>query len=82
MQCGAALATELFSRGGVAGTAFLRCSFAAIVLVSVTRPRLRGRSRADLSSLIVFGVLLAGAAGFVVLGHGRGCRRSSRRCSW
>jgi inner membrane transporter RhtA len=60
MQCGAALATELFARGGVAGTAFLRCSFAAIVLVSVTRPRLRGRSRADLSSLVVFGVLLAG----------------------
>jgi inner membrane transporter RhtA len=60
MQCGAALATELFSRGGVAGTAFLRCSFAAIVLVSVTRPRLRGRSRSDLASLVLFGVLLAG----------------------
>jgi inner membrane transporter RhtA len=60
MQCGAALATELFARGGVAGTAFLRCSFAAIVLVSATRPRLRGRSRTDLSSLVVFGVLLAG----------------------
>jgi inner membrane transporter RhtA len=60
MQCGAALATELFARGGVAGTAFLRCSFAAIVLVAATRPRLRGRSRGDLSSLVVFGVLLAG----------------------
>jgi inner membrane transporter RhtA len=60
MQCGAALATELFSRGGVAGTAFLRCSFAAIVLVAVARPRLRGRSRADLASLVLFGVLLAG----------------------
>jgi inner membrane transporter RhtA len=60
MQCGAALATELFARGGVAGTAFLRCSFAAIVLMSVARPRLRGRNRADLASLVVFGVLLAG----------------------
>ena len=60
MQCGAALATELFARGGVAGTAFLRCSFAAIVLLSVARPRLRGRSRVDLGSLVVFGVLLAG----------------------
>jgi inner membrane transporter RhtA len=60
MQCGAALATELFARGGVAGTAFLRCSFAAIVLMSVARPRLRGRNRTDLASLVVFGVLLAG----------------------
>jgi inner membrane transporter RhtA len=60
MQCGAALATELFARGGVAGTAFLRCSFAALVLVSIVRPRLRGRSRADLGLLVLFGVLLAG----------------------
>ena len=60
MQCGAALASELFARGGVAGTAFLRCTFAAIVLMSVARPRLRGRNRADLVSLLVFGVLLAG----------------------
>lgn len=60
MQCGAALATELFARGGVTGTAFLRCAFAATVLMAVTRPRLRGRSRADLGLLVVFGVLLAG----------------------
>ena len=60
MQCGAALATGLFARGGVAGTAFLRCSFAAVVLMAIARPRLRGRSRVDLASLVVFGVLLAG----------------------
>ena len=59
MQCGAALASELFARGGVAGTAFLRCSFAAVVLVAAARPRLRGRTRADLASLVVFGLLLA-----------------------
>jgi inner membrane transporter RhtA len=60
MQCGAALATGLFARSGVAGTAFLRCSFAAVVLVAIARPRLRGRSRIDLASLVAFGVLLAG----------------------
>jgi inner membrane transporter RhtA len=60
IQCGSALATSLFSRGGVAGTAFLRCAFAAVVLIAMTRPRLRGRSRVDLSWLVVFGLLLAG----------------------
>ncbi len=60
IQCGSALATSLFSRGGVAGTAFLRCSFAALVLIAMTRPRLRGRSRVDLTWLAVFGLLLAG----------------------
>jgi inner membrane transporter RhtA len=60
MQCGAALATALFSRGGVAGTSFLRCGFAALVLVAMTRPRLRGRHRSDLAWLVVFGSLLAG----------------------
>jgi inner membrane transporter RhtA len=60
MQCGAAIATGLFAQAGVAGTAFLRCSVAAIVLVGVTRPRLRGRSRTDLGWLVVFGLLLAG----------------------
>jgi inner membrane transporter RhtA len=60
MQCGAALATGLFARGGVAGTAFLRCTFAAVVLMAVARPRIRGRSRVDLASLVVFGALLAG----------------------
>jgi inner membrane transporter RhtA len=60
MQCGAAVATGLFAHAGVAGTAFMRCSFAAVVLLAVTRPRLRGRSRADLAWLLVFGVLLAG----------------------
>jgi inner membrane transporter RhtA len=60
MQCGAAIATGLFAHAGVAGTAFVRCSFAAIVLVAATRPRLRGRSRTDLAWLVVFGLLLAG----------------------
>jgi inner membrane transporter RhtA len=60
MQCGAAVATGLFAHAGVAGTAFMRCSFAAVVLLAVTRPRLRGRSRTDLAWLLVFGVLLAG----------------------
>jgi inner membrane transporter RhtA len=60
IQCGSALATSLFSRCGVAGTAFLRCTFAALVLLAMTRPRLRGRARVDLAWLVVFGLLLAG----------------------
>ena len=43
MQCGAALATGLFARSGVAGTAFLRCSFAAVVLMAIGRASCRER---------------------------------------
>jgi inner membrane transporter RhtA len=59
VQCGAALATRLFDRVGPAGAVLLRLFFAAVVLVVVTRPRLRGHERRAIVLVLVFGVALA-----------------------
>jgi inner membrane transporter RhtA len=59
VQFGAALATTLFQRLGPGGAVFLRLLFAAIVLLALWRPRLRGRSRAELRLACVFGLVLA-----------------------
>ena len=48
VQSGAAVAALLFPRAGVAGVVTLRLVVAAVVLLAVTRPRLRGHRRADL----------------------------------
>ncbi len=60
IQFGAALATTLFDRLGPGGTALLRMAFAAAVLLAVSRPRLRGRTRGQLVLAAVFGLVLAG----------------------
>jgi inner membrane transporter RhtA len=59
VQFGAALAKGLFDEIGVGGTVFLRVAFAALVLVAVWRPSLRGRSRRALWLVVVFGLVLA-----------------------
>jgi inner membrane transporter RhtA len=58
LQFGAGFAATLFDDLGPAGTAFLRLAVAALVLVAVARPRLRGRRRADLASVLAFGLTL------------------------
>lgn len=58
MQSGAAEATRLFSRVGPAGAVTLRLVFAAVVLMAVVRPRLRGRRRTDVAVVAGFGVVL------------------------
>jgi inner membrane transporter RhtA len=58
VQSGAALATEMFSRVGPAGMVFLRLAIAAAVLVPISRPSLRGRSRADWLVAVTFGAIL------------------------
>ena len=58
-QLGAALATHLFASAGVPGAVFLRNALGAAVLLPFARPRLRGRSRSDVASLVLLGVLLA-----------------------
>jgi inner membrane transporter RhtA len=63
-QFGAALATHLFPVTGAVGATLLRLGLAAIVLLAVTRPRVRGWNRAQWRSVIVFGVSLAGMNGF------------------
>ncbi len=46
-------------RPGVEGAVFLRCGLGALLLLAITRPTLRGRSRADLLLLVLLGALLA-----------------------
>jgi inner membrane transporter RhtA len=60
VQFGAALAKGLFDELGVGGTVFLRVLFAALVLMAIWRPSLRGRARHDLLLVAVFGLVLAG----------------------
>lgn len=57
-QVGAAFAVELFDELGPAGAAFGRLGFAALILVAIWRPRLRGRPRGDLGVAIAFGLAL------------------------
>ena len=63
-QFGAALATHLFPVTGAVGATLLRLGLAAIVLLAITRPRVRGWSGAQWRSVILFGVSLAGMNGF------------------
>jgi inner membrane transporter RhtA len=60
VQFGGALATLLFPRAGVAGVVTLRLGIAALVLLVVCRPRLRGHARADWAAVGAFGLALAG----------------------
>jgi inner membrane transporter RhtA len=60
VQFGSSLAATLFSRLGPAGTVLLRIVFAALVLLALWRPRLRGRARGELALAVVFGLVLAG----------------------
>jgi inner membrane transporter RhtA len=59
VQIGSALAKGLFDEIGPGGTVFLRVLFAAVVLVAVWRPSLRGRSGRALRLVVVFGLVLA-----------------------
>ncbi|KUH37043.1 MULTISPECIES: EamA family transporter [Streptomyces] len=60
VQFGAALAVLLMPRAGALGVVTLRLALAALVLLVVCRPRLRGHSRADWGTVIAFGVAMAG----------------------
>jgi inner membrane transporter RhtA len=55
IQLGAALSEPLFDRIGPAGTVALRLALAALILAPLARPRLRGRSRADLGAAVALG---------------------------
>jgi inner membrane transporter RhtA len=59
-QVGASAAKYLFPALGPAATVSLRTAFAALVLLAVWRPHLRGRPRADLLAALALGVTLAG----------------------
>jgi inner membrane transporter RhtA len=58
IQFGAALAATLFDDLGPGGTSLVRLVFAAIILVAIFRPAVRGRSAADLKLVAAFGLVL------------------------
>jgi inner membrane transporter RhtA len=59
VQVGAAIAKGLFDQAGPAGTVFLRVGFAAILLLALWRPTLRGMPRERLRDIALFGFVLA-----------------------
>ncbi|MEV7526247.1 EamA family transporter [Streptomyces sp. NPDC091371] len=63
VQFGAALAVTIMPRVGAAGVVTLRLAAAAIVLLLLCRPKLRGYSRADWRTVITFGIAMAGMNG-------------------
>ena len=58
VQFGSAFANELFGQAGPAGVVLLRVALAGIILLAIARPSLRGRSRADLATAALFGLVL------------------------
>jgi inner membrane transporter RhtA len=60
LQVGAALAVHLFALGGSTGTTFLRLGLAALVLLLVVRPRVRGWTRTQWRAALALGLALAG----------------------
>ncbi|GAA3265180.1 EamA family transporter [Streptomyces lavendulae] len=63
VQFGAALAVTLMPRAGAAGVVTLRLAAAALVLLVVCRPKLRGYTRSDWGTVLAFGVAMAGMNG-------------------
>ncbi|MES5817900.1 EamA family transporter [Streptomyces sp. RG80] len=60
VQFGSAFAALLFPRAGALGVVAVRVTFAALLLLLVARPRLRGHTRADWAVAAGFGLALGG----------------------
>ena len=60
VQFGSAFAAKLFGQAGPGGVVMLRLGFSAIMLLALSRPSLRGRSRADIAAAVAFGLILGG----------------------
>ncbi len=63
VQFGGAVAVSVMPRVGAVGIVALRLAFAALVLLVVCRPKVRGYSRADWGTVVAFGVAMAGMNG-------------------
>ncbi|MGW7252787.1 EamA family transporter [Streptomyces sp. NPDC054834] len=63
VQFGAAVAVTLMPRAGALGVVTLRLLAAALVLLLVCRPRLRGHSRTDWGTVVVFGITMGAMNG-------------------
>lgn len=71
VQFGGALAATLVPQIGAAGSVLLRLVLATALLVAIARPRLRGHSRRDLTTVGCFGLALGlmNFAFYAALGH-------------
>ncbi|MFM9368277.1 EamA family transporter [Streptomyces sp. Da 82-17] len=63
VQFGAALAATLMPRAGALGVVTIRLVAAAVVLLLVCRPKVRGYTRADWGTVLVFGATMAAMNG-------------------
>lgn len=63
LQMGAAVSKGLFSAIGPLGTTFLRLGFAAVLLLLLWRPQVRGLTRAQYIDVLLFGIILAAMNG-------------------
>ena len=59
-EVGASIAVLLFPSVGPIGMVTLRLAFSAIILLAISRPKLRGHSRSDWATVAAFGLVLAG----------------------
>src|SRR3954451_5263863 len=60
VQLGAAIATTLFDELGPAGAVLLRTGFAAVALLLLWRPQVRGKTTVQLRDAVLYGLILAG----------------------
>jgi inner membrane transporter RhtA len=60
VQCGAAVAFTLFDDIGPAGAVLLRVGLAALILVAIWRPTVRGLNEVQVRDVAMFGAVLAG----------------------
>ncbi|MFG3141916.1 DMT family transporter [Streptomyces sp. NPDC048211] len=60
VQFGSAIAVLLMPKAGALGVVTLRLAAAALVLLVVCRPKLRGHSRADWGTVVAFGIAMGG----------------------
>jgi len=64
LQIGAALAMRLFPVTGAPGATLLRLGLAAIVLLAIVRPRVRGWQPAQWRAVLLYGISIAGTNEF------------------
>lgn len=67
----AAIAMNFFDALGALGTSATRMSLAAVILLIVFRPRLRGRSRQEWAGIVLYGVAMASMNSFLYLAFDR-----------
>jgi inner membrane transporter RhtA len=58
VQFGAALANKLFAQAGPGGVVLLRLALAAVMLMAIARPAIRGRTRSDYLAVLGYGLIL------------------------